>query len=267
MALTPTVSATQYYTDPQQDPRNASRINVGRVERLISVLGGGGLILYGLASSDLRGLVWMLFGGELLRRGITGHDYVYQLLDVGTVSESPSTVTSLPNNQGITVRRSMTIERSPEDLYRFWRNVENAPGYMHFVSSVQISGERTSHWTARVPGNKVVEWDSEITEDVPNQLIAWKTTNGIPFAGNAGRVRFIPASDDKGTVVTSEVDFYWPGGTLRSEIGKLFGHLPEQELRENLRRFKQLIEAGEVPTISGQPVGQGQPLSQQSRKI
>ena len=152
----------------------------------------------------------------------------------------------------------MTIEGTPEDLYRFWRDLEMAPQYMQMVQSVQVLDDKTSHWVAQLPTGQNIEWDSEITEDLPNQSLAWKAVSGVPLAGQAGRVRFVPAPDTKGTTVISEIYYYQPAGAPGVSLAKLLGRIPEQFVRENLRRFKQLMEAGEIPTLSEQPVGEGQ---------
>jgi uncharacterized membrane protein len=248
----------------EHDPRRKNQTNIGQAERLISLLAGGGLVYYGTRHLQTGRLLLAFLGGELVRRGLTGHDYLYQLFQVTSVAESPSTLISTP--QGITVRRSMSIERSANELYEYWRNVELAPTYMQMVQSVERTGEQTSHWTAKTPTGPAITWESEITEDIPGQLIAWKTTSGKPLGGTGGRVRFTPAPAQKGTTVTSEIDYTQPAGILGANLGKLFGHLPEQEVREDLRRFKQLMEAGEIPTLQAQPVGKGQPLSTQGRK-
>lgn len=267
MATLPTTaSTTTYSTDTKHDPRRPDRVNVSSLERLISLMAGGSLVTYGLRRFSVRGIVMALIGAELIRRGITGRDYIYQLLDINTILEHPSTLEALPDNQGIAVRRAMTIERSPDDLYRFWRDLELAPQYMSMVQSVEITGDRTSHWVAQLPTGQTVSWDSEITEDLPDQLIAWKTVSGIPLAGHEGRVRFVPAPAGKGTTVLSEIYYYQPAGPLGTTIAKQLGRLPEQFVRENLRHFKQLMEAGELPTLSEQPVGKGQYFSNDQRK-
>jgi uncharacterized membrane protein len=244
------------------DPRQSNKVNVGSQERLLSTIGGLALVLYGLSRFNLRGFLLTLVGGELARRGITGHSFLYQTFDVTSIHESPHTLASLPNNQGVKIQRAMTIERPASDLYRFWRNVENAPLYMPYIDSVHITGEKTSHWRARIPAASPMEWDSEITEEVKNRLIAWHTTDKA-LTGNAGRVRFEPSSNGKETRVTLELDYYQFKGPLMTMLGKTFGYLPEQQVREDLRRFKELMETGEIPTIRQQPTGEGKKESLQ----
>ena len=268
MASTNTVTSPsgQDIAGIQHDPRRANLVNVGQVERILSIAGGSALAIYGIARRNAAGVGLALAGGELIRRGATGHSYTYQFLDLNTNDESPSTVASLPNNKGIRIKRSMTILLPAHDLYAFWRNVENSPLYMHNIESVKATDATHSHWTAKVPvGDIPIEWNSEITEDVPDSLIAWRVEGQSPL-GSGGQVRFTQAAEGKGTVVTSEIEYPVFGGMIGAEVGKILGHLPEQEVRENLRQFKQLMESGEIPTLSGQPVGHGQPLSNQGRK-
>lgn len=268
MASTPTVrSSSEQASDiseMKRNPRSPVSINVGQTERLISMVGGGLLALYGLGRRGLSGVGLALLGGEMLRRGITGHCYLYQALDISTYEERP-TVSKLPFRQGVKVRRSMTILRSPEELYRFWRDVENAPQYMRHVRSVTVTGDRTSHWVAETPNGTTIEWDSEITQDIPNQLLAWRAV-GKALTGSGGEIRFARATGNRGTVVTVEMDFPPMGGALGVPIETLLARGPEMEVHENLRRFKELMEAGEIATIKGQPVGMGQFKSKQGIK-
>src|SRR5581483_174229 len=133
------------------NPRDPRNVNVGQVERLLSVIGGGACVLMGIVRRDLSGLFAASLGGLLLYRGITGHSFLYKALGITTVEESPHSREVLPEHQGIKIRRSVTIMRSSEDLYQFWRRVENAPLYMQQIASVTRTGERTSHWVAQLP--------------------------------------------------------------------------------------------------------------------
>lgn len=251
MTTTQLATRTEQAVSPRRkDPRHPTYINVGRIERWLSAIGGGALAIYGLRRLDLKGLLMGLAGGELFFRGISGHSYIYQALDMTTVEESPSTRKSLPG-KGIRVSRSVTIERSAQDLYRFWRDVENAPQYMLNLESVTTTDPRKSHWVARLPGGKTIEWNAEITDDQPGRLIAWRI-KGKSLVGRQGQILFEPTNNKRGTVVTTEISF----PRLRGVLGKMLAYVPEQIAHENLRRFKELMEAGEIATIKGQPRGQ-----------
>jgi uncharacterized membrane protein len=182
------------------------------------------------------------------------------------MAKSDPTISDVPGKRGIRVRRAMTINRPAEDLFNFWSDVEKAPMYMNSIESVRKTGEHTSHWTAKDPLGNTVEWNSEVVQVNRPRLIAWQV-KGTSLTANAGRVIFEPASNGRGTIVTLELDFLQGVSQAGKRFGKLSTMLPEALTRETLRHFKELMEAGEVPTLSGQPVGAGQPLSQDGRKL
>jgi uncharacterized membrane protein len=241
-----------YSSASQENPW--TKTNVGQAERWISGLAGGALAMYGVARKDWLGVGLALVGGGLLLRGVTGHCYTYQALNVNTAQRTSSTVESIPGKKGIRVHRSMSVDRSPEDLYNFWHDVEKAPLYMQNIESVTSTGDRTSHWIARGPLGRKIEWDSELLQDISGRVIAWHA-HGKPATANAGKVSFEPAPTGRGTVVTLELDFLQFGGPLGINIGHLFASVPEHEALETLRRFKEIMEAGEIPSIEGQPKG------------
>jgi len=143
------------------------------------------------------------------------------------------------------VQKSLVINHSPEELYRFWHNFENLPRFMYHLESVQPTGDRRSHWVVKGPAGTMVEWDAEITEDRPNELIAWRSLEGSDV-NNQGVVRFERAPGNRGTIVRVEIEYNPPGGIIGATIAKLFGKEPGQQVQDDLRRFKQLIETGEV---------------------
>jgi len=143
------------------------------------------------------------------------------------------------------VRRRITVNRPVDALYRFWHDFSNAPRFMERVDSVQTTGERRTHWRARGPAGVNLEWDAEVTEERPNELIAWRSLDTMPFQ-HAGVVRFEPAPAGRGTVVTVEMEYAPPGGSVTATAAKLLGYAPEQQIQEDLRRFKQLMETGLV---------------------
>lgn len=157
---------------------------------------------------------------------------------------------SMPKDGGIHVKKYITINRSPEELYQFWHNFENLPRFMHHLEAVQVQGDRRSHWRAKAPAGMTVEWDAEITEDQANELIAWQALEGADIP-NTGSVRFKPAPGNRGTVVTVELHYDAPGGKIGAAIAKLFGEEPEQQVQDDLRAFKQVMETGEVVRSDG----------------
>lgn len=226
------------------------RVNVGDAERWLSAIGGSALVLYGLSRESLPGLALTGVGGSLLYRGLSGHCAAYEALNVNT-AEHRGTVASVSAKRGIKVEKSVTINRSPQELYATWRNLENLPKFMKHLETVRSTGNR-SHWVAKGPMGHAVEWDAEIINERPNELIAWRSLEGSEV-DTAGSVHFFPATGKRGTVVKVELKYNPPGGKLGAIVAKLFGKEPEQEIREDLRHFKQLLEAGEIPTIQGQP--------------
>jgi uncharacterized membrane protein len=158
---------------------------------------------------------------------------------------STSVSTRSAQQSGIHVEQAVTIKRPRTEVYGFWHNFENLPRFMAHLESVQVTGDRTSHWKARAPGGATVEWDAETLEDRPNELIAWRS---LPDASvpNSGSVRFVDAPGNRGTEVHVELRYQPPGGKLASWIAKLFGEEPEQQVKGDLRRFKQVMETGEI---------------------
>jgi uncharacterized membrane protein len=152
---------------------------------------------------------------------------------------------SLPRDRSIRVEKSITVNRLPEELYQFWRNFENLPRFMAHLDAVQATGEKRSHWRAKALAGMTVEWDAEIINDRPHELIAWRSVEGADV-DNAGSVHFKRAPGGRGTEVKVEMRYIPPGGVIGATIAKLFGEEPEQQVGEDLRRFKQVMEAGEV---------------------
>jgi uncharacterized membrane protein len=235
---------------PPGSARNA--INVSDWERLASVVGGSWLMYTGLRQADWSGLALAALGGGLATRGITGHCSAYSALDINGAPHH-GRLAAVAAGKGVRVTRSVTINRSPQVLYRYWRNLENLPSFMSHLLSVDSQGTR-SHWVARGPGGALVEWDAEIITAEPDRLIAWRSLQNSQIA-TAGSVRFTPLSHDRGTEVRVELKYDPPGGRLGAWLASLFGEEPSQQIREDLRRFKQLLEAGEIPTVKGQPTG------------
>jgi uncharacterized membrane protein len=224
----------------------ASEVNVGEVERWLSGVGGAALLAYGLKRGTLGGAALALLGGALLYRGVTGHCDAYEALNVSTAGKSRIGWGG-DVHRGLLVRKTYTINRTPEDCYRFWRDFENLPRFMSHLESVRNLEGNRSHWVARAPVG-TVSWDAELINDRPNELIAWRSVEGSDI-DNAGSVRFRPAPGGRGTEVTVELNYEPPAGRLGVTIAKLLGEEPEQQVREDLRHFKQIMEAGEIPTV------------------
>jgi len=149
---------------------------------------------------------------------------------------------------------SIVVGNSPEEAYRFWRNVENMPRFMTWLQSVSSTGGRRSHWIAKPAGRTGLEWDSETFDDVPNQRISWRTLPGAAVP-NSGSAEFEPAPGGRGTLVRVQMQFSGPAAAFNSPLLKLVGHDAEQVLHKTLFNFRQVLETGEVLTTEGQPAG------------
>src|SRR4030095_14374824 len=169
-------------------------VNVSTPERWVSVLGGGALLAYGSGQRSWNRALLMAAGGGLLHRAVTGQCQLYKLLNVNTAARSENGVTSVHHGEGTKVEHAITIRRSPEDLYRFWRSIENLPTFMQNLESVRTLNNGRSHWVVKAPAGKTVEWDAEIHNDIENELIAWRSLKGADI-NNAGSVRFRELAD------------------------------------------------------------------------
>jgi uncharacterized membrane protein len=245
-------------TAPPERPGGGGQfsVNVGRSERWASAVTGGLMVLYGLNKRSAGGLVIAAAGGAIAYRGVSGHCGLYQKLGLSTI-ESDAAGHTPPeqfNRRGVHVEVSYTIERPRHELYAFWRDFTNLPKFMSHLQSVTVLDGKRSHWVTQGPGGSEVSWDADIINDVPDELIAWNSLAGGDV-DTAGSIRFRDGPADRGTEVKVSLSYIPPGGRLGAAIAKLFGRSGAGEVREDLRRFKQLMEAGEVPTIDGQPHG------------
>ena len=150
-----------------------------------------------------------------------------------------------PREKGVRIRKAITINRSPEEVYGFWRKLENLPRFMVHLESVRELDDRRSYWKVHAPLGRSVEWTAEIIEDRPNELISWRSVEEAQIP-NSGTVRFSPAPGGRGTEVQLEVSYEPPAGALGATLAKLIGQEPSQQVDGDLRRFKQVLETGEV---------------------
>jgi len=241
-----------------------SNVNVGEIERVACAIAGGALAIYGFRHRTLGGLLLTLAGTALVHRGATGHCNTYDVLGITTNGNGDQ---AAPVAKDIHVEKSITIGKSPEELYGFWRAFENLPKFMKHLESVTCTGLDRSHWIATGPAGTKVEWDAEIYNDKPNELIAWRSLEGSDIT-NAGSVRFQPAGE-RGTTVKVNLNYNAPGGKVSAFLAKLFGQEPGQLIAEDLRRLKQILETGEIATIEGQTSGRetiGEPLANAEQK-
>ncbi len=232
--------------------KTSSSVNVGEIERLASAIAGGALAVYGLRQRSIGGLCLTLAGTALLHRGVTGHCNTYQAFGIATTdAKAANGETAVAKD--VHVEKAIAIDKSPEELFSFWRQFENLPRFMKNLESVTCSGLNRSHWVAKGPAGKNVEWDAEIYNEKPNEMIAWRSLEGADIV-NAGSVHFKPLGV-RGTEVKVVLNYNLPGGKISALFAKLFGSEPGQMIADDLRRLKQILETGEAATIEGQPSG------------
>ena len=163
---------------------------------------------------------------------------------------------AIEKNRARRVIKCVTINRSAEDLYRFWRRLENLPFFARHLISVKETSPTESHWVAKSPAGTTAEWDAVIVKETPNEYIAWESNPGSEI-DNAGSVRFRPAPANQGTEVMITLEYIPPVGALGALIARLYGEEPDIQVEEDLARFKAFMETGEIPTTVNQPVGSG----------
>jgi len=234
-----------------------STVNVADVERWASALGGAALTAYGikhLKRKSIAGAMVAAAGTTLIYRGATGRWPAGGSNGFNTAVGRTDTRAALSGSRGVNVEEVVRINRPAPELFRFWRNFEQLPAFMdHLVSVHQLDSVR-SHWVAKAPAGRRVEWDAEIINEIPDELIAWRTRDQADVV-SAGSVNFKIAPGGRGTDVRVRLQYHPPAGRFGAAIAWMFGEEPSQTILEDLRRFKRLMEAGEIPTVEGQPRG------------
>jgi uncharacterized membrane protein len=225
------------------------KTNVGPIERGVSALVGGSLV--GLAiykRSFPTGLIAALVGVPLVARGALGHCTLYQALGINTAAR-PGARTRPDVLHGINVVKSIVVDRSVDECYSFWLDFEKFPHFMEHLDSVTITGENTSHWIACAPFGQTIEWDAEIVKTEKNHLIEWRSLEGSEVF-HAGSVRFEPVDDGQKCRVTVTLRWEPPAGIAGYAIAKIFGEEPSQQVEDDLCRFKEVLEGGQVSSPS-----------------
>ena len=244
---------TGHISSMERQPSSHRALNVGEYERWASVVGGGLLGLYGLTRRSWGGLALAALGGLFVKRGISGRCECYAALGISTASRPHGSMASMAAGHGIKVEKTITVQRSPEELYRLWHNFENLPRFMSHLKSVEMRDARHSHWVARGPLGSHVEWDAETHTDRPNELISWRSLEGSNV-DTAGSVHFTREPNGGGTQVRVVLKYNPPGEKLGAAFAKLLGESPEQEVEADLQHFKQQVEAGEEMTAQPLPL-------------
>ena len=211
----------------------------GDTGKWASLIGGGAMVLMGLRQRSLRGALMAIAGGGLAYQAAKSQGGITEALGL---------------DKTIKVEKTVTINKPAAELYRYWHDFGNLSSFMKHVKSVTVVDQKRSHWVATAPLGATVEWDADIIEDRENEFISWASVEGADI-DNSGFIRFKPAPKDRGTEVKVVMEYAPPGGAATAAIAKLFGEEPEQQIGDDLRRFKMLMEAGEIATTEGQPKG------------
>lgn len=214
-------------------------INVGEPERWISATGGAGMILYGLKTRGIMGMTLGALGAALMYRGMSGHCSAYQAMGMSTAEEDRSRASL---DQGTKIEKSIFVSADQVTLFQFWRNLSNLPQVMRHLKSVEEKDEKRSHWVATGPLGTSVEWDAEIINERPNELIAWRSLEGSTV-DNAGSVRFT-GDGSGGTTIKVSLLYHPPAGKLGKIVSSMLGEDPEAQIEEDLQKFKRDAEAG-----------------------
>jgi len=210
------------------------------------VAGGVALLAYAARERSWRAAGIALAGVPLVYRGATGH-WLPQAL---TGAQPEARAAELP-----TLRASFIVDRPAGELYAFWRKLENLPRFMKNLESVTETGGNRSHWVGKTPFGGTAEWDAELTAEEPGRRLAWRSLPGSSVQ-TSGEVRFETATGNRGTQVFVTMEAGLPGNLLGRLVEPIVHQGTERQVREDLRRFKELMEAGEIATIDGQPAGQ-----------
>jgi uncharacterized membrane protein len=230
-------------------------VNVGKTERLVSVAAAAVVAAVGLRRKRLRPLL-LPVAGSLFSRAVTGRCAVNRALGRNSARGGRvSPVASVARGEGIKVEKTIVVNRPVQEVYQFWRNFENLPRFMDHLEAVTVIDETRSHWVAKAPAGARVEWDATIHNEIEGELIAWRSLPGADI-NNAGSVHFSPvAGDPSRTEVRVVLSYEPPAGKVGAAVAKLLGEEPSQQVADDLRRFKQVMEAAETTGNSRHPAG------------
>ncbi len=239
-------------TNIQTPARGSSRVNVGKTERIISVAAGALLAFLAARSfsrSKAGGVALLTTGSSLLFRGATGYCPMNEAIGRNSAATQVDPVE---------VSQVMTVRKPREEVYAYWRKLENLPKFMQHLKEVKQIDNKRSHWEALIPKalGAPIRWDAEITSEEVNSRLAWQSIPGSTV-DNAGEVRFQDAPNERGTEIRVKISYRPPAGDLGKGVAKLFNPKLESMVKEDLRRFKQIMEADEPMAYGGQPAAKG----------
>ncbi len=214
-----------------------TRVNVSGPERWVSAAGGSALFIYGLRRRDPVGFLLAGLGATLFYRGASGHCHVHEGMRDGAKQFRHD-----PGQAFLSIHKTVTIDREPQEAFDYWRNLANLPTFMDHLHSVTLNGDKHSHWVAKAPLGKTIEWDTEIVRETKGRLIEWRSVSGGELE-SSGSVRFSKRQNGRGTKVHYSFRYEPPANNLDMIVSKLFGTNPEKQVQQELQKFKKVIEA------------------------
>ena len=221
--------------------------NIGDMQRLVSAIAGVGLLIEGLRRKSVMGGALAIGGVSLLYRAASGYCPAFGAMGIDMRgNEDPNRLgrRKVHSEQATKITKSIEVNRPSNELYRFWRRLDNLPKIMTHLESVQVITDRFSHWVVKtMTGLPTIEWDAEIINDVENERIGWRSLNDADV-DHAGSVEFEPVSDGRRTRVTVTLQYAPIAGRLGAAVAKFIGQDPELKIADDLQRFKESMETG-----------------------
>lgn len=274
-----------YTQSASYGPQQRMAPNVDSTEQQMALAAGGMLLLHAVLTRSRTSILTGALGAALLWHGQSRRSPIYEAFDVNTARQPlwergenwqqqnrwderrrqqqgmsngqhhPQDTRHQPQRRNtIEIEQAVTVNRSKEELYQYWRKLENLPNFMKHLQTVEQTGDNRSHWVARLAGGLPVAWDAEIVEDKSNERIVWRTLPDAQVQQH-GTVTFEDATGDRGTVVHVDIKYSPPGGIVGETFARMLNGVTAQQVKDDIRRFKSLMETGEVPTIEGQTSG------------
>ena len=228
--------------------RCGSEVNVGPVQRGVSALAGVALVAAGLRRPTLGGVALAGAGTSLLYRATTGYCHLFGALGIDTARDDDGGAPS----DAVEIRRSITIQRPRDEVYRRWRDPQSQPRVWSHFAELTNATEQGAHWRFEAPLGRTLGWDARVVDERPGELVAWEAAEGADLR-NEGTVEFRDAPGDWGTEITLRVRFDPPAGLLGDAAARVLDDPPKLVLEKALRRFKSLVETGEIPSTDQNP--------------
>jgi uncharacterized membrane protein len=236
-------------------------VNISSWERWAMAIGGGALVACGIKKRSFAGSLISAMGAGLIHDGLNGHCELYHLMGINTAKEGDE----MPVARDVHVQAAIVIDQPPHVIYEFWRNFENLPLFMDHLDSVTRIDDVRSHWVAKGPVGRSLEWDAEIYNEKEDELISWRSLPESEFV-NAGTVRFEPAGTLP-TLVRVVMNFNVPGGRLAAEVVPFLKELPRGWIEQDLNRLKRILETGAVSDIGEDEHGRDQAAGAHGGKL